>query len=129
MFTYEGITFDTTQAEAEAKFYSMDEMKIRNTNFLQWLGDNYEVIEVAEEPKIKLTETKLPMGGAQKYNPKFRDMPLADIEAQEQSDLQSYANVGYNIFTFHRSTGTISMRRIDVKTIQDVLDTDMYGML
>jgi hypothetical protein len=79
--------------------------------------------------KIKLTEIDYPMGGAQKYNPKFRTMPIADIEDMEQDDLQSYASVGYNSFTFHRSTGTIWINRIQVKTIQDVLLTDQYGIL
>jgi len=79
--------------------------------------------------QIKLTETTIPMGGAQKYNPKFRDMAINDIETQEQDDLQSYAQVGYNSFTFHRSTGTIAINRIEVKTLQDIFNTDMYGLL
>ena len=79
--------------------------------------------------KIRLTETALPQGGAQKYNPKFRDMAIEDIENMEQEDLQSYAEVGYNSFTFHRSTGTISIRKIEVKTMQDVFMTDQYGLL
>jgi len=56
-------------------------------------------------PQIKLTETKSPCGGVRKYNPKFREMPIEQIENMEQEDLQSYAAVGYNSFTFHRSTG------------------------
>lgn len=81
------------------------------------------------KPQIKLTEISLPSGGVRKYNPKFRDMSIEDIEAQEQESLQSYAEVGYNSFTFHRSTGTISIQRIDIKTIQDVFITDQYGLL
>lgn len=79
--------------------------------------------------QIKLTETPLPNGGVRKYNPKFRDMSIEEIETQEQSSLQSYAAVGYNSFTFHRSTGTISIQRISIKTIDDVFMTDQYGLL
>lgn len=78
---------------------------------------------------IKLTEVNTPMGGVRKYNPSFRDMPIDLIEKQEQDDLQSYASVGYNSFTFHRSTGTISIQRIAVKTMEDVFLTDQYGLL
>lgn len=72
------------------------------------------------KPEIKLTEINTPLGGVRKYNPAFRSMPLEDIEKQEQTDLQSYAEAGYNSFTFHRSTGTISINRIEIKTLADV---------
>lgn len=79
--------------------------------------------------KIVLTETSPPNGGVRKYNPKYRDMSIKEIENFEQDDLQSYAEVGYNSFTFHRQTGTISIQRIEVKTLNDVFITDMYGIL
>lgn len=81
------------------------------------------------KPTIKLTETKSPHGGCRIYRPDFRELPTEVIENELQEDLQSYANVGYNSFTFNRATGTISIRKIDVKTIDDVLNTDMYGLL
>jgi hypothetical protein len=79
--------------------------------------------------KIKLTETKLPHGGVRKYNPKYRDMSIEEIENYEQDDLKSYSDVGYNSFTFHRATGTISIQRIKVKTLDDIFMTDIYGLL
>lgn len=80
--------------------------------------------------KIVLTETKSPLGGVHLYNPKFRDMSIAEIEEQEQSNLRSYADVGYNSFTFNRACGLVAIQKIHpIKTLQDILLTDMYGLL
>ncbi len=79
--------------------------------------------------KIILTETISPMGGCSIYRPDFRNMDIKDIEIEFQDELKSYANVGYNSFTFCRSCGLISINRIKVKTLQDVFNTDMYGLL
>ena len=79
--------------------------------------------------KIKLTETATPMGGASLYNPKYRDLSIELIEDLEQETLQSYAAVGYNSFTFHRLCAQINIRKIEVKTMDDVFMTDTYGLL
>lgn len=80
--------------------------------------------------QIKLTEISYPVfGGVESWNPKYRDMTLAQIEAIEQDNFQSWANVGYNSFTFHRDTATIKIQRVEIKTIADVFRTDMYGLL
>lgn len=79
--------------------------------------------------KIKLTEKPYPMGGCSIYRPDFRDMAIEDIENELQESLQSYADVGYNSFTFNRPCGIISINRISIKTLDDVFNTDMYGLL
>lgn len=82
------------------------------------------------KPQIKLTEISQPIfGGVESWNPKYRDMTLEQIEAIEQDNFQSWANVGYNSFTFHRDTATIRIQQVEVKTITDVFMTDMYGLL
>ena len=81
------------------------------------------------KPRIVLTEVKQAMQGAQSWNPKFRNMTLQEIEDQEQSYLQKFASCGYNSFLFHRDTATITMNFVKVKTFEDVLITDMYGLL
>ena len=50
--------------------------------------------------QIKLTETNNFYGSAQTYNPKWRNMELSEIEKEQQNDLKSYADVGYNSFLF-----------------------------
>jgi hypothetical protein len=79
--------------------------------------------------KITLTELPTPKGGCQIYRPYFRDMSLQQIEDELQEDFKSYSDVGYNSFTFCRAVATISIRRIEIKTIQDILETDQYGLL
>ena len=79
--------------------------------------------------QIILTETSAPHGGVQIYRADFRELPIDKIETELQESLQSYASVGYNSFTLHRMTGTISIQRIEVKTMKDVFITDMYGLL
>lgn len=81
------------------------------------------------KPKIILTEVKQPMQGAQSWNPKFRNMTLKEIENHEQKYLQKFASCGYNSFVFHRDTATITINFVQVKTIEDVFMTDMYGLL
>jgi hypothetical protein len=81
------------------------------------------------KPRIVLTEVKQPMKGAQSWNPKFRNMTLQEIEEQEQSYLQKFASCGCNSFLFHRDTSTITMNFVKVKSIDDILITDMYGLL
>jgi hypothetical protein len=78
---------------------------------------------------IVLTETKDFFNSAQSYNPKFRDMPLKEIEEQEQENLQSYLNVGYNSFLFNRDMATIYIKKIEVKCFDDILKTDVFGLL
>lgn len=79
--------------------------------------------------QIKLTETKYPMGGCSIYKPAFRNMAISEIEAEQQDNLQSYAEFGFNSFTFNRACGLISINKMTVKTISDVLLTDQYGIL
>jgi len=81
-------------------------------------------------PLIKLTETNdWPCNGCQIYGADLRHKELSDIEDELQDELKSYANVGYNSFLFNRSLATIFISRIEVKTMQDVFNTDMYGLL
>ena len=79
--------------------------------------------------QIKLTETNNFYGSAQTYNPKWRNMELSEIEKEQQDDLKSYADVGYNSFLFNRNLATIYIQKIEVKTMQDVFKTDIYGLL
>ena len=79
--------------------------------------------------QIKLTETDNFYGSAQIYNPKWRNMELSEIEKEQQNDLKSYADVGYNSFLFNRNLATIYIQKIEVKTMQDVFKTDIYGLL
>ena len=79
--------------------------------------------------RIYLTETKVPQGGASFYRSDFRTLPLNEIENILQEDMQAYSNVGYNSFTFHRSTGTVNIRKVEIKTIEDIFITDQYGLL
>ena len=81
------------------------------------------------KPFIKLTETDLPNGGCNIYRADFRDMPLAEIETILQEEFQGYAELGYNSFTFNRACGLVSIRKVEIKTINNVLETDMYGLL
>lgn len=78
---------------------------------------------------IYLTETETPQGGYQMFLKAFTEMPTPKIEDLLQKDLQEFASVGYNSFTFHRKTGTVSIRKIEVKTLGDVFMTDQYGLL
>lgn len=79
--------------------------------------------------KIQLTETMVPMGGASFYRPDFRTLPLNEIEDILQDDLVAYSKVGYNSFTFHRQTGTVNARKVEIKSLDDVFITDQYGLL
>lgn len=81
------------------------------------------------QPKIKLTETHLPTGGSRFWNRKFYTMPVTEIEDLLQEELQQYAAAGYNSFLFHRVTGTVFIRKIEIKSIDDILATDQYGLL
>ena len=80
-------------------------------------------------PKIFLTETPELLQGYQISNPAFITMPKEDIEEQEQDYLRTFINVGYNSVMFHRKTGTIILRKLDIKTVQDCIETDPYGIL
>lgn len=79
--------------------------------------------------QIKLTETNNFYGSAQTYNPKWRNMELSEIEKEQQNDLKSYADVGYNSFLFNRILSTIYIQKIEVKTLNDIFKTDVYGLL
>lgn len=79
--------------------------------------------------RIYLTETKVPQGGASFYRHDFRILPLSEIEDILQDDFQAYSKVGYNSFTFHRETGNVSVRKVEIKTIEDIFITDQYGLL
>lgn len=79
--------------------------------------------------KIRLTTTNLPRGGANFYRPDFRTLPIEEIEDILQDDLKAYQAVGYNSFTLHRPTGTVSVRKIEISTMDDIFETDIYGIL
>lgn len=79
--------------------------------------------------QIILTETTGFFNCAQCYCPSFRNMELKDIAREQQNNLQSYANVGYNSFLFNRTLSTIYIRKVEVKTLKDIFNTDMYGIL
>lgn len=78
---------------------------------------------------IKLTETTDFFNCAQCYCPSFRNMELKDIEREQQINLKSYADVGYNSFLFNRILSTIYIQKIEVKTLNDIFKTDVYGLL
>ncbi len=80
---------------------------------------------------IHLTETEdwPSVSGIQIYRADFRSLSLKEIEDLTQKDLQSYLDVGYNSFMFNRTLATIFIRKIEVKTLQDVFDTDIYKIL
>jgi hypothetical protein len=83
-----------------------------------------------KRPRIVLTSIEIPTGGATIWNPKYRDMLLTAIEDDAQEDLQSYAAAGYNSFLFCRITSSIHIQKIEkIKSIEDVLLTDQYGLL
>jgi predicted CopG family antitoxin len=52
-----------------------------------------------------------------------------EIENQLQENLKTYLPFGYNSFLFNRSLSTIYIQKIEVKTIQDIFNTDIYGLL
>ena len=80
--------------------------------------------------KIRLTETNDFFNCAQRYCPTFRNMELKDIEREQQENLKSYADVGYNSFLFNRTLSTIYIRKIvNVDTLRKVFETDIYGIL
>jgi len=80
--------------------------------------------------KIVLTETTDFFNCAQCYCPSFRNMELKDIEREQQENLQSYANVGYNSFLFNRVLSTIFIRRVvNVDTLRKIFETDTFGLL
>jgi|688.fasta_scaffold2516262_2 hypothetical protein len=80
--------------------------------------------------KIRLTETNDFFNCAQCYCPTFRNMELKDIEREQQENLKSYADVGYNSFLFNRTLSTIYIRKIvNVDTLRKVFETDIYGIL
>lgn len=80
--------------------------------------------------RIYLTETVAPRGGATFYKPEFRTMPILDIELLLEDYLHALEKAGYNAFTIHRATGTVSVRKIKkIKTIDDIFETDKYGIL
>jgi hypothetical protein len=57
-------------------------------------------------------------------------MELKDIEREQQENLKSYADVGYNSFLFNRTLSTIYIRKIvNVDTLRKVFETDIYGIL
>ena len=78
---------------------------------------------------IVLTETKEFFNCAQSYHQSFKQMSLKEIEQQQQKDLKSYLDAGYNSFLFNRDLSTIFIQKIEVKSIEDILKTDVYGLL
>ncbi len=72
--------------------------------------------------QIALSETTLPMGGREYYNPKFREMNIEEVNNFLQDDLLSCADAGYNVFTFNRITGTVSANRVNYN------DSDLQQM-
>jgi hypothetical protein len=80
-------------------------------------------------PTIKLTETDTLHSGYQFYDKYFTTMDISEIEKLLQPDLRSLHVAGYNSFLLHRASGTVSCRKVEVKTLQDVFETDMYGIL
>jgi len=80
-------------------------------------------------PTIKLTEIHTPTGGAQMWNKKFYTMPTNEIENLLQEEFKQYAAAGYNSFLFCRKTGSVHIKKVEVKTMQDVFQTDIYGIL
>ena len=79
--------------------------------------------------QIKLTETNNFYGSAQTYNPKWRNMELSEIEKEQQKNKKNKKEEGYNSFLFNRNLATIYIQKIEVKTMQDVFKTDIYGLL
>lgn len=78
---------------------------------------------------IILTETKDFFNCVQCHHPHFRNMSLKEIEKEQQKNLQSYLGAGYNSFLFNRDLSTIYIQKIEVKTFEDILKTDVYGLL
>lgn len=81
------------------------------------------------KPNIKLTETDTLHSGYQFYKPEFTEMKTKEIETLLQPDLQMLHLIGYNSFMLHRASGTVSCRKVEVKSLQDVFDTDVYKIL
>lgn len=54
---------------------------------------------------------KLPTGGMQIYNQKYRDMSLPEVIEQSRVSIE-YVPYGYNYFVLVRSTGTIHAYKI-----------------
>jgi hypothetical protein len=79
--------------------------------------------------KIILTEIKAPTGGYEIWHKDYHTKPLAEIEEENQDTFQSFSSVGYNSFCFCRVTGSVHIRKVEVKTIEDVFITDQYGLL
>ena len=79
--------------------------------------------------QIKLTEVNKFQSGASIWHDNFKKMSLLEIENNVQDNLQSYAKVGYNSFTFFRPTNTVHIQKIDIKTLEDIFMTDQYGLL
>lgn len=81
------------------------------------------------KPNIKLTETDTLHNGYQFYKPEFRIIETSEIEKWLKLDLLLLQQAGYNSFMLHRPSGTVSCRKVEVKTIQDVFETDVYKLL
>lgn len=54
---------------------------------------------------------KLPLGGMQLWNQKYREMPLPEVIKQSRISIE-YVPYGYNYFVLVRSTGTIHAYKI-----------------
>jgi hypothetical protein len=78
---------------------------------------------------IILTETKNFWNCAQIYNPSYRNMDIKQIEKEQQSNLKTYLDVGYNSFLFNRNLATIYIRKVEIKTLEDIFETDVFGLL
>jgi hypothetical protein len=57
--------------------------------------------------KIKIKKTFGYWNCAQIFKPDYRNMTIKEIEKQEQKNLKTYFNVGYDIFLFNRNLSTI----------------------
>lgn len=80
--------------------------------------------------RIKITEVKeLNFEGCEIWKPEFRDMSIQDIEDTLQEQLQSYVDVGYNSITFHRETAIVFIRKVEIKTLENIFETDIFGLL
>lgn len=79
--------------------------------------------------KIVLTETEKFFSCMQTHCPSWRNKIIKEIENQLQENLKTYLPFGYNSFLFNRELSTIYIQKIEVKTIEDVFNTDIYGLL
>ena len=78
---------------------------------------------------IILTETTNFWNCAQTYCPSWRNETIENIAKQQQENLKSYADVGYNSFMFNRALSTIYIRKVEIKTLENIFETDIYGLL